>query len=625
MKKPNPSKILGMVGIVVAILCMTPLFVFWGMGGNVAAATPDPLRTATWLDSDIVPTLRDHRWTAVDGVTLEGTGDAGSEANPIRIESELDLARLLYFSLHPITTPTELHFQVTATIDTTYFNGFSMTWIPISITDPNANITFDGNGYFIDTNDLLLFCTDSVVVTRNMYGDLTSIPTEPPPAGFYRIRFHAGHGLFSGGANVIQSDVPVDATIPPPTTDPTRTGFDFVGWSLDAQDTTEVDTDFFPYTVTRNRTFHAVWSPRTFLVNFNIGAAATGTPTNFTSFTNTNIIPAVLTLAPLPTRVGFKLLGFNDADGRQIFTGGGTRAFNTPWNFTANQVLTAVWSPVDITTFSVTFVTGDPTIDIATQIVQQGQTAYQPVQPDRENYRFVRWEANNTAFNFNTPIVANMTIVLRWQRQHTVRILLDEYLYDDFVVDAGSSLAQFTRPEPPEGYRFASWRKWIPSDESANYYDNPTALNLPLNHIINSDLIIYAVFEEIDSSIGGDPMPDDNDGILGNDGVPLAYIIILAIIGVLILAFCIWLLMWSTNKDKDKKGDNTPPNDYAYVGEAPAGDFHYDAAPQPEVIAESPPPMADSSTVAAETLPVPEQSFDDMWESWGMEGGETTN
>lgn len=79
---------------------------------------------------------------------------------------------------------------------------------------------------------------------------------------------------------------------------------------------------------------------------------------------------------------------------------------------TGNLVLTAGWN---LKTFIVTFDTtgGDP---VNSQVVAYGSLAVS-VTPVRACYDFTGWTLDGVAFDFNTPVTENLTLVATWEKE----------------------------------------------------------------------------------------------------------------------------------------------------------------------------------------------------------------
>lgn len=120
-------------------------------------------------------------------------------------------------------------------------------------------------------------------------------------------------------------------------TKPTRTGYDFLGWSTSANGT----VSYAPgdsITLSTGDTLYAVWLIKEYTVSYNANGG-TGVPSNQIKTYGTN-----LTLSStLPTRSGYRFLGWSTSDtGSVDYTPGATYSANSP------ITLYAVWERLGI-------------------------------------------------------------------------------------------------------------------------------------------------------------------------------------------------------------------------------------------------------------------------------------
>lgn len=192
---------------------------------------------------------------------------------------------------------------------------------------------------------------------------------------------------------------------------PTRTGFGFDGWYTDASFNIPA---MFPITITAAMTLYAKWNINQYTVSFNSnGGTAVASIT--ASYSSTITAPAS------PTRVdGFVFAGwYKEA------------ALTNVWDFVTNTVTTditlyAKWFPP----YTVTFDSDGGSYVAPIVNISHGSTITAPVPPTKipateglyagtpGSYRstFTGWFAPGvtTAFSFNTPITADITLTARW-------------------------------------------------------------------------------------------------------------------------------------------------------------------------------------------------------------------
>lgn len=110
-----------------------------------------------------------------------------------------------------------------------------------------------------------------------------------------------------------------------------------------------------------------------------------------------------------PTREGYVFKGWMIGDEEYHF--------DKP--ITKDTKLTAKWEKKkeDVVYLKVTFDTLDPavTVDPNPFEVEKGGLVIKPVDPIREGFEFVEWQYNGVAFDFNTPITADITLTAVWK------------------------------------------------------------------------------------------------------------------------------------------------------------------------------------------------------------------
>ena len=146
---------------------------------------------------------------------------------------------------------------------------------------------------------------------------------------------------------------------------------------------------------------------------------------------------------------------------------------------TGELTLYAQW----IELFTVTFNSngGD---SVTAQIIEDGSVAIKPI-PTRTGYGFKHWYLNNedTAFDFNTPIRANITLTAKWDADK-YSIVFDTQDGRSPVNTLATHDDHITRPANPErtGYTFDYWS----TDLAGNHeYDFE-------NTVVTGELTLYA-------------------------------------------------------------------------------------------------------------------------------------
>ena len=151
--------------------------------------------------------------------------------------------------------------------------------------------------------------------------------------------------------------------------DPTRAGYTFDGWT---------PTDTIPSGSTGNKTFEAAWAPVVYTITYDLdGGNVDGVnPETYT------VESADITLIN-PTRAGYTFTGWNGTG-----IADGTDTVVIPTGSTGNRSYTATWS---ILVHTVTFVDYDGTV-LGTDRVPHGGDAVAPADPERDGYDFTGWD-----------------------------------------------------------------------------------------------------------------------------------------------------------------------------------------------------------------------------------------
>lgn len=97
-------------------------------------------------------------------------------------------------------------------------------------------------------------------------------------------------------------------------------------------------------------------------------------------------------------------------------------------NQTGNLTLYAKWQ--EATYYEVTFDSNGGS-EVPSAQVEEGQLVLEPADPTKENYVFVGWFVPDaeTAYDFNTPVIADLVLEARWEEEPKVIYDLGEYGY----------------------------------------------------------------------------------------------------------------------------------------------------------------------------------------------------
>ena len=259
----------------------------------------------------------------------------------------------------------------------------------------------------------------------------------------------------SDGGSVVEKQIVKRGEKVNKPTDPTRDGYIFIEWDLGSS------IYDFSAKVTRNLILKAVWKEQeggkvTYVVNFN---------TDGGNSVSNQIInkDGTITKPQDPVRDGYKFLGWYSNN--VLFD------FNTP--VTTNLELVAKWEKVkdNSTTGTTTTTKNDTTSSttkktttkkndttnttttkktttttteakkytvkfdsnggskVSSKEVTSGSKVSKPSNPTRTGYKFGGWTLNNKAYDFNSKVTSNITLVAKWTaKTYTVKVSsVDEY------------------------------------------------------------------------------------------------------------------------------------------------------------------------------------------------------
>jgi len=193
--------------------------------------------------------------------------------------------------------------------------------------------------------------------------------------------------------------------------DPIRENYTLTGWATADNEASPL-WNFETEPVTGDMTLFARWAIKTYPVSFDSDGGS--------AVTTQNVAHGSAATKPAdPTRNGYAFDGW--------FVGDAAWNFNAP--ITAPVTLKAKWTVVHLVTFD-----SDGGNAISAQTIRNGTTANRPANPTKTftptaglyagsidpdalfNFTFVEWrrDGENTAFDFNTPITAPITLKAVW-------------------------------------------------------------------------------------------------------------------------------------------------------------------------------------------------------------------
>ena len=182
--------------------------------------------------------------------------------------------------------------------------------------------------------------------------------------------------------------------------------------------------------------------------------------------------------------------GFTAPNGKQFkawSVGGVEKAAGAIITVNANTTVTAVWENIPVTYYTVTFdsVGGSA---VTAQTIEEGQKATKPADPTKSGYDFKGWTLNGSAYDFNSAVNGDITLVATWEQQQVVpttyTVTFDSNGGSAVTAQTIEAGQKATKPADPTkaGYDFKGWTL------NGSAYDFNTA--------VNGDITLVATWEQ---------------------------------------------------------------------------------------------------------------------------------
>ena len=98
---------------------------------------------------------------------------------------------------------------------------------------------------------------------------------------------------------------------------------------------------------------------------------------------------------------------------------------------------------------------------VKTQDVKKGEKATKPEDPTRENYTFVEWQLNGNTYNFESPVIADITLKAKWEKKEptkfSVSFVVEGEPFHTANVEDGKKVMQPAENPTRENYIFDGW------------------------------------------------------------------------------------------------------------------------------------------------------------------------
>ena len=268
----------------------------------------------------------------------------------------------------------------------------------------------------------------------------------------------------NGGSQVSDIEIPFNEVATAPE-NPTKEGYTFIGWYLDANHTYKYD---FASKVEGSFTLYAKWGVNQYTISFETygGSSIANKTFDFGS---------TIELSATPTKVGYEFDGwYTDSSLTEEFT------LET---MPANDIkLYAGWDAIE---YDVTFVSDGVLIDELTQKVEYNTAATLPEEPTKTGYTFAGWYNGEEAYDFSSLIKGKVTLTAKWTiNQYELKFDKNNGEEAEVVeYDYSATISAIDSPEK-EGYVFVGW--YDQTDKLFNF-DNAS---MPA-----SDLVLTAKYE----------------------------------------------------------------------------------------------------------------------------------
>ena len=174
-----------------------------------------------------------------------------------------------------------------------------------------------------------------------------------------------------------------------PVSNPIKEGYKFLGWYLN-------DKAFsFETIIEEDITLTAKWEILSYTVKFD---SKSGSKVNNQEVDYDNKAKTPTS----PTRTGYKFLGWYLNDKKYDFNS----------KVTKDITLVAKW---EILSYTVKF-NSDGGSTINNQKINYGNKANTPSTPTKDGYKFLGWYLNDKAYDFNTKVTKDITLIAKWEK-----------------------------------------------------------------------------------------------------------------------------------------------------------------------------------------------------------------
>ena len=282
-----------------------------------------------------------------------------------------------------------------------------------------------------------------------------------------------------------------DYTLPDPGE---RPGYDFDGYVDQDGEIWQPGDSFTP---AEDTTFEGQWTAQPteensfdYTIDFGNGFTEQGFVMKGESYT----FPAA------PTRNGYDFVAWNVAGGR----------FQPDDDFVpaGDFTVKAVWKAKEVASFTVSYQDGDGKTLFADRTVMNGGKAPMPKAPSKDGYEFVCWTLDGKAYDFNTVLTKDITLVATWKPVHKVDVTIPDGAVTDSEMP--TDVAEGDVVELPDaskdGQQFVGWD--TDNDGVADKQPGDSV-------VIDKDTTLTPVFEDMPE--GSESTKVEFGGVEGSD------------------------------------------------------------------------------------------------------------
>ncbi|MDO5435303.1 MAG: InlB B-repeat-containing protein [Clostridia bacterium] len=206
----------------------------------------------------------------------------------------------------------------------------------------------------------------------------------------------------------------------------TRDGYSFLGWSTDKDATAAGYADGEKVSNLTDEqdgtvTLYAVWGAGSYTVVFDANGGSGSMADESFAYDEEKALTANAF-----TRDGYSFLGWStDKDATAAGYADGEKVINLTDEQDGTVTLYAVWSLIPC--YAVDFEMNGHGTAVVSQTVEEGSKAEKPEDPEEDGYTFTGWytdAACTAAYDFDTPVTANLTLYAGWEEITVTEIIL---------------------------------------------------------------------------------------------------------------------------------------------------------------------------------------------------------